>query len=301
VKEQAATDQIIPRKVDGGWTGAISFHLYPVLAAAQVRQQKPGKKEMRKVIIGIVLTVAVASGGFSSYRYILSYLHDEREQEERRNIELAINSVPVNPTLPFALIIGDSISVSYTLPVKLQLEDIANVIRPMENCSSTLTIRKNLDRWLGQTNWSVIHFNAGLHDLEHVQQENIAPGKQIMVPIADGPRWISLETYRENLENIVKRLKKTNATLIFATTTPVPAGERNRAPEDVALYNEVALAVMQENGVLIDDLNSAVVESAYQFQIPQDVHFYEPGSQILAGHVAASIKAALLGRPSSGP
>jgi hypothetical protein len=252
---------------------------------------------MRKVIIGIVFAVAVAAGGFSSYRYILSYLHNERQLEESRNIELAINAVPVQPNLPFVLIIGDSISISYTLPVKLKLEGVANVMRPMENCSSTLMIRENLDRWLGQTKWAVIHFNAGLHDLEHVQQENVAPGKQIMVPVAEGPRWISLETYRSNLETIVRRLKKTNATLIFATTTPVPVGERNRVPEDVALYNQAALAVMRENDVLIDDLNSTVVESAYRFQIPQDVHFYEQGSGILAEQVAATIKAALPGQP----
>ena len=255
---------------------------------------------MRRSVFVLGLAMALAAGGYSSYRYILSYLHDEREMEERRNIELAINAVPVQPNLPFALIIGDSISVSYTLPVKLRLEGIVNVMRPMENCSSTLTIRENLDRWLGQTKWTVIHFNAGLHDLEHVQQENAAPGMQKMVPINKGPRWISLESYRANLENIVKRLKQTNATLIFATTTPVPAGERNRAPEDVALYNQTALDVMRDNGVLIDDLYSVAVQSADRFQIPQDVHFLEAGSRILAEHVAASIEAALPVQPSPG-
>jgi hypothetical protein len=45
--------------------------------------------------------------------------------------------------------------------------------------------------------------------------------------------------------------------------------------------------------VQIDDLNSAVVESVYRFQKPQDVHFYQEGSDILADYVAASIKAPL--------
>ena len=54
-----------------------------------------------------------------------------------------------------------------------------------------------------------------------------------------------------------------------------------------------ALAVMREQGVQIDDLNSAAVEFAYRFQKPQDVHFYQEGSDILADHVAASIKAPL--------
>ena len=248
---------------------------------------------MGKYKIIIVFAVIVAVGGFASYRYISTYLHNKHEKEENRNIELAIGVAPVNPNLPFVLIIGDSISVPYTLPVRLRLEGIANVMRPLENCGSTLTILKKLDRWLGQTKWAVIHFNAGLHDLEHVQDEGAAPGKQIMVPVEKGPRWISIESYRSNLEKIVVRLKKTGARLVFATTTPVPLGEKNRVPEDVALYNEVALAVMRENGVQIDDLNSAVVESAYRFQKPQDVHFDQEGSDILADHVAASIKAAL--------
>jgi len=117
-----------------------------------------------------------------------------------------------------------------------------------------------------------------------------------MVPVEKGPRWVSIESYRANLEEIVERLKKTGAKLVFATTTPVPVGEENRVPEDVALYNEAALSVMRENDVQIDDLNSAGVESADRFQMPHDVHFFQEGSDILADHVAASIKAALPGK-----
>jgi len=251
---------------------------------------------MRKSLIVGVFAVIAVSGGLASYLGLLAYRHVAQAKQESRNIELAIRPTPVNPALPFVLIIGDSISVSYTLPVRLRLEGIANVMRPLENCGSTLMILQNLDRWLGQTKWAVIHFNAGLHDLEHVQSENIAPGKQIMVPIAKGHRWISVESYRANLEKIVERLEKTGAKLVFATTTPVPAGEPNRVPEDVALYNDAALAVMRAHGVPIDDLNSAAVESACRFQKPQDVHFYQEGSDILAEHVAASIKAALPGQ-----
>jgi lysophospholipase L1-like esterase len=117
-----------------------------------------------------------------------------------------------------------------------------------------------------------------------------------MVPVEKNPRWVSIDSYRSNLKKIVERLKKTGARLVFATTTPVPVGARSRVPEDVARYNEAALAVMRENGVQVDDLNSAVVESAYRFQ---DVHFYQEGSDILADHVAASIKAPLTGKLDS--
>ncbi len=251
---------------------------------------------MRKYIFS-VLAVIVACGGLASstHQALTANLNDEKED----NRSIAIFEAPVNPNLPSVLIIGDSISISYTLPVRHRLEGIANVIRPVANCESTLTILEKLDHWLGQTKWAVIHFNAGLHDLEHVEYEGVAPGKQIMVPVEKGPRWISIESYRSNLEKIVERLEKTGAKLVFATTTPVPVGARSRVPEDVARYNEAARAVMREHGVQIDDLNSAVVESAYRFQKPQDVHFYQEGSAILADHVAASIKAPLAGKLDS--
>lgn len=95
---------------------------------------------------------------------------------------------------------------------------------------------------------------------------------------------------------IVERLKKAGAKLVFATTRPVPAGARSRVPEVVTRYNEAALSIMREHGIQIDDLYSAVVESPYRFQKPQDVQFYQEGSDILADHVAASIKAPLTGK-----
>lgn len=250
---------------------------------------------MRKHTI-IALAVMLAAGGLalSADKGLTAYRSDKQVKEEDRSV--AIFTAAVDPNLPSVLIIGDSVSISYTLPVRQRLEGIANVIRPVANCESTLTILEKLDRWLGQTQWAVIHFNAGLHDLEHVQHEGIAPGEQTMVPVEKGPRWVSVESYRSNLERIVERLKRTGARLVFATTTPVPNGARSRVPEDVARYNEVALAVMREHGVEIDDLNSAAVESAYRFQKPQDVHFYRQGSEILADYVAASIKAQLSGK-----
>jgi hypothetical protein len=252
---------------------------------------------MRKYITTVLAVIVAAGGLASSTHEALTAYFNNHEKEENRSI--AIFEAPVNPNLPSVLIIGDSISISYTLPVRERLEGVANVIRPVANCESTLTILEKLDRWLGQTKWAVIHFNAGLHDLEHVQYEGVAPGKQNMVPVEKGPRWVSIDSYRSNLEKIVERLKRTGARLVFATTTPVPVGARSRVPEDVARYNEAALAVMRENGVQVDDLNSVVVESAYRFQKPQDVHFYQEGSDILADHVAASIKAPLTGKLDS--
>src|SRR5688500_1890611 len=66
--------------------------------------------------------------------------------------------------LPRVLLIGDSISIGYTLPTRLLLQGKANVHRPATNCSSTGHGLKNLQAWLGDKKWDVIHFNFGLHD-----------------------------------------------------------------------------------------------------------------------------------------
>src|SRR5690349_10757201 len=69
------------------------------------------------------------------------------------------------PGLPRVLIIGDSISVGYTLPVRELLKDKANVHRIPVNGGPTIRGLANLDTWLGTGKWDVIHFNWGLHDV----------------------------------------------------------------------------------------------------------------------------------------
>ena len=68
--------------------------------------------------------------------------------------------------LPRILLIGDSISIGYTLPVRKQLEGKANVHRITINGGPTANGVANLGKWLGPAKWDVIHFNFGLHDLK---------------------------------------------------------------------------------------------------------------------------------------
>ena len=76
--------------------------------------------------------------------------------------------------LPNVLILGDSISIGYTPYVMEQLKGIANVYRPVfkngnnENCQGTMNGLLHIDRWIGNKQWDIIHFNFGLHDLKHV-------------------------------------------------------------------------------------------------------------------------------------
>lgn len=100
----------------------------------------------------------------------------------------------------------------------------------------------------------MIHFNFGLHDAK------LPP---------EGVRHAPPEVYEKNLRELVKQMKATDAKLIFATTTPVPNGGNLRPTRrfgSVDQYNVLALKVMKEMDVAIDDLNADVMTIAHVFK-----------------------------------
>ena len=62
---------------------------------------------------------------------------------------------------------------------------------------------------------------------------------------------------------------------------------------DVAIYNDIALKVMKENGVAIDDLNAVITPTLAQHQNKADVHFNPEGSATLGKAVAKVISEAI--------
>ncbi len=214
----------------------------------------------------------------------------------------ALKEIKDVPGLPRVLLIGDSISMGYTLPVRKKLEGRANVHRALENSGATERGLTNLDTWLGEGKWDVIHFNFGLHDLKYLDKDGnyVSPSKGQVVATP--------QQYADNLRTIVERLKKTGAKLIFATTTPVPGGTTGRIRGDERQYNQAALKVMKDEGVDIDDLGAYVEniqdklgpfppkpkkkpypQRAGDPQLPYNVHFTREGYDQLADLVVASI------------
>jgi len=199
-----------------------------------------------------------------------------------------------DPLLPRVLLIGDSISIAYTLPVRKLLAKKANLHRPPDNCGPTIKGIEKLDRWLGVEPWDVIHFNFGLHDLKYIGPED----GNLDTPT--GHQQVPLSQYEANLRKLAARLKKTGATLIWCSTTPVPKeGTSNRVAGDSVKYNEAALKVMRDNGIAVNDLHAFAKPRLSDIQRPRNVHFTSPGSRILAEQVAASIEAALARRKAA--
>jgi len=199
-----------------------------------------------------------------------------------------------DPNLPRVLIIGDSISIGYTIPVRQLLAGKANIHRPPANCGNTARGLKNLDRWLATDKtaanggkWDLIAFNFGLHDLKYLD----AHGKYVDPPV--GKQVAPLPLYEKNLRQLVTRLKKTGARLVWVNTTPVPAGTKGRIAGSEVAYNQVAAKVMKENGIPIIDLHSVAESDLADYQRPRNVHFTPRGWHALAEAVAAGIEKAL--------
>jgi acyl-CoA thioesterase-1 len=182
------------------------------------------------------------------------------------------------PGLPRVLLIGDSISIGYTTAVRSALAGRANVHRAPVNCGSSSKGAAELDAWLGAGRWDAVHFNFGLHDVRRLD---------------GGVLNVSPEAYAANLGRIVARLRRTGATLIWATTTPVPAklkaGQYPRDPADIGRYNAIAAVTMADAGVKTNDLHAVLRDRLGEFQRPEDVHLNERGYAALAAKVAAVI------------
>ena len=200
-----------------------------------------------------------------------------------------------HPNLPRVMIIGDSISVGYTDGVREELAGTANVYRVQGNAGPSSSGVQHIDEWIasGTGQWDVIHFNFGLHDVKlGTGGKDNRP-----YPTADGHQ-VPAADYERNLRAIVARLKRTGATLIWCSTTPIPQGKLDppRRPGDEVTYNQIAQKVMTENGVVINDLHAAALSQRPGIQQPANVHFTKDGSAVLARHVAASIRSALKNR-----
>lgn len=191
--------------------------------------------------------------------------------------------------LPNVLLIGDSISCGYTEAVVERLRDVCHVRRAPDNCGDTRRGLKDLDRWLGDTAWDLIHFNFGLHDLCYRHPEASVYGNRDKI---NGTISVPIDVYAENLEMLVQRLLATGSNLVWASTTFVPEGEAGRYQGDDVRYNAAAAAVMKRHGIPINDLHALTAAfGAEMFTGPGDVHYTGAGSRKIAGQVAACIRA----------
>ncbi len=185
--------------------------------------------------------------------------------------------VTPDPKLPNALVLGDSLSIGYTLPLRRLLKSSYNTYRATQksgapvNCETSTKGVEEIDSWLGKGKWSVITFNFGHWDTNRVNGKIVTP----------------LETYQSNLQKIVERLKQTNARLIWVTSTALRDPESQKA-KDLAIYSKAAREIMERNKIEICDVYE--ITSGFDDEREDDAHMNSKGSKVLANEVYKAIE-----------
>ncbi len=183
------------------------------------------------------------------------------------------------------LLIGDSIRMFYEKEVQARLGDAYTVYAPQDNCRFSSFVLNSLRFWLAQfPPPDIIHFNAGLWDTAILYKE-------------DGC-FISLDEYVRNMKKILRVLKSTGATLIFATTTPV-SDEKDTLPgpmppahknSDIVRYNAAVLEAFKDEDIFINDLFSLLYDEKERYLRDDMIHPNEEGVKLIGGAVAQMIK-----------
>lgn len=171
-----------------------------------------------------------------------------------------------DPRLPRVLIIGDSVSRGYTQAVRAALQGKVNVHRAPANCGPSQMGLKKIDVWLGNGKWDVITFNFGIHD-----------------------RRTKSKNYVANLQKLIDRLNKTNAKLVWVTTTPLPSDSQYGPNANIIKKNKIAATLMKKSNIPLCDLYTWIFSDLSTYQNPKDCHFSGKGYSRLAEKVSQAI------------
>ena len=185
-----------------------------------------------------------------------------------------------NNRKPNILIIGDSISIGYTPLVENYFVDKAIISHNPGNAQHTGTGLDKIEEWIGSGKWDIIQFNWGLWDLCYRHPDSKVQGKRDKV---NGKITYSVDDYKYNLDSIVSILEeKTDAKLIFVTTTYVPEDEAGRYTDDAIKYNDAAKMVMKKHGVIVNDIYEQSIQIHKKFgKGSDDVHYTNEGYEKL--------------------
>ena len=191
-------------------------------------------------------------------------------------------SVPLEPSLPRVLLIGDSIVNGYRAVVCRELAGIASVdtwLTPLNLKSEKL--HGDLKRVLAQGPYDVIHFNIGLHGW--------SPGR-----IPEGEYEPLLRAYVKVLQAHGGKAK-----LIWGSTTQITVRDHPSEldPEHnptIVERNEIAAGVMAGMDVAVDDLYGLMADKL-QLAKGDKFHWQKAACELQGKQVAAFVRKGLEG------
>lgn len=178
------------------------------------------------------------------------------------------------------LLLGDSIRLNYQPVVFRTLSDVAEVYGPDDNCRFCRYTLWNLDEWLSNEKFDVIHINCGIWDITRKEQYS-------------NECFTGIYEYTRDMTTVIRALKNTGAKVILATSTPVKEDSDFHKNSDIERYNEALCNIAQKEGILLNDLHKKVSENKNEYICEDNIHLSKQGIKVLGGLVSDVIRSNL--------
>ena len=182
-------------------------------------------------------------------------------------------------------LLGDSIRmIGYGTKVPELLGEDYEVFQPEVNCKFAKFTLRGLFDWEQQMAGSrIVHWNNGLWDLCNLFGDGL---------------FSTEDEYVQNMLRIADLLLKKYDKVIFATTTPVASENQYNSNADIERYNALIVPLLQEKGVIINDLHKVVSADIDRYICEDHIHLSEEGIKVCSEQVARIIRSAATTLPA---
>ena len=175
-------------------------------------------------------------------------------------------------------LLGDSIrGIGYGTMVPGLLGDDFEVFQPHDNGRFAKYTLRGIHDWAGAMQGSrIVHWNNGLWDICKLFDDGSFSSEQEYIDCMLRIAGILLERYEK---------------VIFATTTPVNENHPQLKNADIERYNSIIVPVLEEKGIIINDLYTPVSADIDKYIRNDDnIHLTEEGIVLCSNQVAKVIR-----------
>ena len=261
-----------------------------------------------KVVCGGWCSICVLLAAFWTVLLLYHFpLHQEGDHNcasrcpADANVLFGDNAVEANYSKPNVLFVGDSISGQIEPQARrlLAAHDLGTTLFASTGkdgyCGTSVGLLACVDPYLAAGNFTVAHVNWGMRDIAWKMYAKVTRG-----------------AYAAHMETLYWKLRSSmppNATIIWATTTPVPPSYNNRKNSDVLEVNDIIRSLFGPAGkyreVIINDQYGTLVDACAsrrnasdcfpetcdcpEVHKHEDIHLSELGARALGVAAAAKV------------
>ena len=271
-------------------------------------QRSARVREGGKVVCGGWCSICVLLAAFWTVLLLYHFpLHQEGDHNcasrcpADANVLFGDNAVDANYSKPNVLFVGDSISGQIEPQARrlLAAHDLGTTLFASTGkdgyCGTSVGLLACVDPYLAAGNFTVAHVNWGMRDIAWKMYAKVTRG-----------------AYAAHMETLYWKLRSSmppNATIIWATTTPVPPSYDNRKNSDVLEVNDIIRSLFGPAGkyreVIINDQYGTLVDACAsrrnasdcfpetcdcpEVHKHEDIHLSELGARALGVAAAAKV------------